>query len=483
VEDYSNRVDNKLGTEIIIIGAGGAGLAAAVTAAEKGAKVVLLEKHHTAGGNSAMAEGLFGAESPLQKRMGVDARRDESFNIAMEYSHWKINPRIVRAFVDKSGDTIEWLEEKGLQFHLDPLFPNQSPLVFHCLQRGGVEVINVLRKKCEDMGVTILLETTAKKILNGGNAAGVLAIRNKEQLSITARSVIIATGGYGGNRELLKKHCVPYSEDLYLRGMPHMGDGLVMATEMGAATEGLGILQLSGPSFKGSSLVASIAREPNTIWINRKGERFINEANIFYPEVGNALDRQPDKLSYTLFDEQIRRSLINNGTFIKRSRVKSFTPDEFESEIQKETSSGRLKVSSSWEEMAAYTGAVPEALGATIDEYNSFCELGYDKVFAKDRRYLVALRNPPFYAIKCCLGFLGTIGGIKINHQMEVLGHRDEPIPGLYATGADTGGWESDTYCSLLSGSTFGFAINSGRIAGENAVNYIRRPTLRARRG
>ena len=89
----------------------------------------------------------------------------------------------------------------------------------------------------------------------------------------------------------------------------------------------------------------------------------------------------------------------------------------------------------------------------------------------------MALRNPPYYAIKCCLGFLGTIGGIKINPHMEVLNQQDNPIPGLYAAGVDTGGWESYTYCSLLSGSTFGFAINSGRIAGENAANYIRETT------
>jgi fumarate reductase flavoprotein subunit len=118
-------------------------------------------------------------------------------------------------------------------------------------------------------------------------------------------------------------------------------------------------------------------------------------------------------------------------------------------------------------------GVAPEVLQATIDEYNRFCDQGYDESFSKEPRYLQALRNPPYYAIKCHSSFLGTIGGIKINHHMEVLNHQLRPIPGLYAAGVDTGGWEGDTYNGVLAGHTFGFALNSGRIAGENAVKYI----------
>ena len=103
-----------LETQIAIVGGGGAGLAAAVAAAEKGANVIVLEKRHDLGGNSARAEGLFAAESPAQKRLKIDAPRDELFKMAMDYAHWKLNARLVRAFIDKSGDTIRWLEQKGL---------------------------------------------------------------------------------------------------------------------------------------------------------------------------------------------------------------------------------------------------------------------------------------------------------------------------------------------------------------------------------
>jgi fumarate reductase flavoprotein subunit len=94
-------------------------------------------------------------------------------------------------------------------------------------------------------------------------------------------------------------------------------------------------------------------------------------------------------------------------------------------------------------------------------------------MFGKERRFLVPLRTPPYYAVQCHQSFLGTIGGIKINHHMEVINQQDDPIPGLYAGGNDSGGWESDTYGLMLSGFAFGFAVNSGRIAGENAGDFV----------
>ena len=180
-----------LETEIAIIGGGGGGLSAAVAAAEKGVKIILLEKRHALGGNSVFAEGLLGAESPAQKRMMVDARRDELFRTAMDYSHWKINPRIIRAFLNKSGDTIRWLEEKGLKFDWIPaLYPNQVPLVWHCLKRGGAAIVEVLVKDCEYLGVKLLQDTAVKRILIGekGDVAGVLVETNGKELKIVAKS-------------------------------------------------------------------------------------------------------------------------------------------------------------------------------------------------------------------------------------------------------------------------------------------------------
>jgi ferredoxin len=132
-----------------------------------------------------------------------------------------------------------------------------------------------------------------------------------------------------------------------------------------------------------------------------------------------------------------------------------------------------IRITDTWEEIAQWMGVDPDSLKLTIAEYNSVCEKGYDPVFKKDRRYLVPLQTPPYYTIKMGVDYLDTIGGIRINERMEVLDKKGVPIPGVYAAGVDTGGWVGDTYCIRTTGTTFGFAINSGRIAGESAVKKI----------
>ena len=473
-----------LNTEIVIVGGGGAGLAAAVAAGEQGAHAILLEKRHALGGNSAMAGGLFGAESPVQKRMMIDASRDQLFKAAMEYSHWRINPWIVRAYIDKSGDTIRWLEEKGLQFdHIPVLYPNQVPRTWHCPNGGGAALLKVLAKNCEDLDVQLFPQTAAKRILSSekGGVAGVVAVKEEKEFTMNARCIIIATGGYAGNKELLKKYYPSYNENMELLGLPHMGEGLLMATEIGAATEGLGLVQLNGARFPGSHFLSAIVGEPSLILVNKKGERFVDESYPYYFEQGNAVDRQPDKICYALFDNKVKQYIIEDG--LKRvgpglPKVNFLQPkieqNELEKELQSQADKGKVKISDSLGEIAKWIGVATEVLKATIDEYNFFCDRGHDEIFVKDQRYLMALRTPPYYTIKCHSGFLGTLGGIKINQYMEVLDGQDNPIPGLYAAGADTGGWVGDTYSARhLAGCAFGFAINSGRIGGENAAKYL----------
>jgi len=475
-----------LETGIAVIGGGGAGLAAAIAAREKGADVVVLEKRRTLGGNAAIAGGVFAAESHLQKQMKIDARRDDFFRIAMSHSHWKVNPRIIRAIVGKSGDTIQWLEEKGVKFEGVPHFLPNQVRIFHLPQGHGAGLVKVLAQKCKESGVRLLYETPARGIWTSkkGNVIGVLVGTKEKELRLAAKAVIIATGGYAGNKELLKKYYADYTENLYSVGMPHMGDGLLMATAVGAATDGLGILQLRGPYFRGSLEIVTVAMEPQTIWVNKRGERFVDEATGFnWPEAANALNRQPDKISYTLFDEKIKNGLMEDGLRKGYSRFSAGTKlTELGKKLRFESQKGGVKISDSWEEMARWMGAVPKVLKTAIDEYNRFCDRGCDEMFVKDRRFLMPLRTPPYYGLKCYQGFLGTIGGIKINHQMEVLDQQADPIPGLYAGGNDTGGWESDTYSLILSGFAFGFAVNSGRIAGENAAKFVLEESLKKKR-
>ncbi len=478
--------DEKLNTDVVVVGAGLCGMAAAAAAAERGARVILVEKKGAPGGNSVFVVGIFGAGSPAQRRLSIDTPKDELFRLAMDYAHWKINPRVFRSFIDKSGDTIKWLEDKGVRFdNIPPLYPGHTLRTWHSLvkENVGPVILKSLRKSCEQLGVKMLFNCSAKKILSGenGGVTGLLAESNEGNIEISTKSVIIATGGYGGNAEMLKKYRPSYSEKMINSGLPHLvGEGLVMAEEVGATTEGLGTLVLHTHIYPGPSDVNGMAQEPATLWVNTRGERFTDETITFQPtECGNVIDRQPDKCVYAVFDRGIKQKVMEGGLLKGDVGGKPGTagtlPVNLDKELEEEANKGAVKIADYWEDMAEWMGIKPETLKSTVEEYNSFCDHGYDRLFNKDRRYLQALRTPPYYAIRCHLCFLTTVGGIKINHHMETLDGEDEPIPGLYAGGDITGGWESDTYCITLSGSTSGFAVNSGRIAGENAADYVKK--------
>jgi fumarate reductase flavoprotein subunit len=493
--------------DLVVIGGGGAGLAAACAAAENGCKsVIVLEKAGSATGSTGMAHDVFGAESPVQKRLGIDASKDELFKTAMEWAHWtKINPRIVRAFIDKSSDTIAWLESKGLAFEMIQYYPNQVPLVRHSVIGHGHALMKALRDSCQEQGVQILTRTEGKKLLcnQAGKICGIVAKSKEGEFTITAKSVVMATGGYGNNREMLKKHLSNYHDTMSYDGPPsNTGDGILMATEIGAATAGLGACNLHGPFIKpksdshwmkmdapgpdGSPIRISLwflAWEPETLWVNKRGLRFIDEGyNLAFFAFGNAVAMQPDGITYTLLDTNILRILEKQGLIrpgaASRANwlpVSAATPlPGLEREVQKQADKGELKIANSWDEIAAWMEADPAVLKATIDEYNAACDDKRDPVFAKDRRYLLPLRTPPFYAVKGHIGLCDTYGGIKINEQMEALNAEDNPIPGLFAAGSTTGCWETESYCYRLTGHLVGFALNSGRIAGENAVKYLK---------
>jgi fumarate reductase flavoprotein subunit len=393
--------------------------------------------------------------------------------------------------MNKSGDTIRWLEEKGLEFELRQTFPNQIP-VWHNPIGLGAQLIKVLIKDCEDMGVKLLLHTTGKKILRGtkGNVTGVVTeTKGGEEFKIETKSVVIATGGFGGNKKLLKKYCPAYHESMRLAAIPLAGDGLLMAAKAGAAiADTIPILGggRGSPDVKMSNILktrgvgslAAIAQEPYTIWINKKGRRFTDEGALMG---GNAGALQLDKITYTVFDDKIRQDMEENGIRVGMGSPKDVRAQRkglpgLKEELldkEKETKGESVKIAETWDDIAESIGADPAVLKTTIDEYNSFCDCGYDVAFTKERRYLLPLRRAPFYAVKCIPSFHDTMGGIKVNEHMEVRDTRDNIIPGLYAAGVLPDGWETNDYCWVLCGSAFGFAINSGRIAGESAAGFV----------
>ncbi len=470
---------NNLECDVVVVGGGGSGLCAAVAAGELGARVLVLEKRPKTGGNSAMATGFFAADSPVQRRSLIDARNDDLFKTAMAYAHWTINPRIVRAYVDKSGDTVRWLEDKGV--HVDEVlrfFPNQTPAVWHCLKRGGVPIIEALVSDCSKLGIPILCDTTVKKITTdeAGKVTGVLVESEGRDLVVAASRGVIASGGFAGNKDMLRKYCSFYGEDVQNAGLPHNGDGIRMAFDLGAGSEALGHVLLAAPRFFGSRCLAGLVHEPGVVLVNKRGQRFVDEAvAVNHFESAWAIIRQPERACYALIDESAKRYYVENGfgTIYGIENMSAETIAGMDKDLRSQSEAEKVKIAETWDEIAAWIGARPEALRASVEEYNVCCDEGYDPVFAKDRRYLRALRTPPYYAIKCVVSFTCTLGGIKINHRMEVLDRNDYPIAGLYAVGSDAGGWGPETYDALLTGSAFGWALNSGRIAGENAAQSL----------
>ncbi len=495
-----------LQADVVIVGGGGAGLSAAITALERGCKsVLLLEKQPSPGGSTVMAHDVFGIESPVQKRAWFDTSRDEIFKTHMEWTHWAVNPKIVRAFVDKSGDTIRWLEEMGLSFKLLPMYPNQSPLIRHSIEGRGIKLVKTLRDNAESRGMKLLTRTRVKKILRAptGEVTGVLAETKDGEIVVGAKTAIITTGGYGGNREMLEKYYPHYHDSItYDPPRTNTGDGITMAVEAGAATAGLGSLNLHGPAFlprsaadmleiddtldaSGAPLklpVMTACLEPDTLWVNKDGRRYINEGYILqFFAYGYAVVRQPQGLSYTLYDSALIERKEKEGIYGQPAPgwhphdtyAVSIPLPGFQREMQK--GNDKIKRSDSWDELAAWMGADPQTLRMTIDEYNAACDQGHDAVFGKERKYLRPLRTPPFYAIEGHAMIADTVGGIKINEKMEVIDTKEKPIPGLFAAGVTTGEWEAETYDYKLTGHLVGFAVNSGRIAGESATDYLSR--------
>jgi fumarate reductase flavoprotein subunit len=499
-----------LQAELVIIGGGGTGLAAALSAYEHGiSKIIVLEKTGSPGGSSAMAHDLFGVDSPVQKRKGTDARAEDFFKIAMRWSHWsKVNPRLVRAFIDKSGDTIRWLEEKGVKFKLGQFYINQSPRIRHPIEGRGAELMRILSAHCREKGIQILTRTPANKVIRGQGKElhHVLAKSAETEYDIAAKCVIFASGGYGANNELLAKYCSYYNPGVALNQGPrgNMGDGIQMAVEIGAATASLGNIMWHGPhslpsdhtrfsiiNDKGETKVVPINNlvvEPEILWVNKKGRRFVDEGyNLSSFAHGAIAAQQPGGIMYALYDLQVLKYIEENGLIrpMAYGDIPGLAPPErpmpgyplpgFRAVFMAEASkSPYVKISDSLDELAVWIGAKPEVFKATCDEYNAMREKGRDTLYGKDYIYLMSLKTPPFIAVRGQALICDAIGGIKINEKMEVMDAEDEAIPGFYAGGSTSGGWESENYCYEMTGHLLGFAVNSGRIAGENAAKYIR---------
>ncbi len=469
---------------MVVIGSGAAGLAAALTAAEGGAKAVVFEKQRTPGGTTNFFEGMFAVESRMQRENYIEYSRDQAFKSIMDYSHWRANPRLVRAIVNESAGTIAWLEQQGIEFTGVTINMPHSPRTYHVVKGGGLSVIKTLVTRAKEKGVDLRLGTPVKRIVKeGGRVAAVLIEGESGDVRVNTKAVVIATGGYANNKEWIRKYT---GFDLGVNLLPvgnvdKFGDGIRMAWEAGAAEEGISVLELyrAGPiTTEIGGQIEWPTIQPD-LWVNPRGERFCDEGIAFYDtSVGNVNAKYKEGYTFSLFDDSIKQRLMERGIdkCVNVHTLPGSRPLNFDKELEILFEKGNTDVcvADSIEDLAAKMGVDAIILRNTIEEYNRFCEQKHDDLFAKDPEYLRPLKGPKYYAVKAHTIFLGTMGGIKINHNTEVLDKKESIIPGLYAAGFDAGGMYGDSYpISVGSGSSVGFAFNSGRIAGKSVLRYV----------
>jgi fumarate reductase flavoprotein subunit len=483
---------------VVVVGAGGSGLVAALTAVEGGAGVTILEKRAAPGGTSNFPSGPFAVESTLQRQKYDSLTRDEAFRIFMDHRHWKGNPRLARAFIDESAGTIEWLQNQGVEFSEPSAFWTGGHCTQHLIKGRGAAMIRALVGKCREKGVHIHLRTSGKNILQEeGRIVGIIAENESgEALRIPGEAVVIATGGYANNPDMIKRYTgFELGSDLFMPlELELTGDGIRMAWEAGAAEEGIGLLQLqyavpgSGISVTPPSGIAEehlakkyvdvISRQPY-LWINMEGRRFCDESIVAnWPVASNAVAKQKNRTVFVIFDGQTKKRMEEEGIVYGAGSAALPTSRivDLDSQIGKYMEEGSRNVfaANNFEDLAHMMGIEPDRLVQNIEEYNRCCEKGHDDLFGKDQRYLRPVKEPKFYAFRVVLRFWGTLGGIRINEKMEVLNRNDDVMPGLYAVGNDAGGLWGGTEDVLLPGEALGFALGSGRIAGRNALNYLR---------
>jgi fumarate reductase flavoprotein subunit len=488
-------------TEIAIVGGGTAGLAAAVAAAEKGAKVIVIEKASTTGGTGNMGMGPFAVESKLQRMKNITLTREEAFKIFMDYTHWRVDARLVSNYINKSADTLDWLEKMGVVWGgVESYVRGSYPTHHQVLPPGGKSgvpmsasaMFKVLTDTANDLGVKFILKTAAKKLIKEqGKIVGLVAADESDEIQVKAKAVIIATGGFGDNPDMIKKY-TPYEwgKDLFSMRIPGMvGEGIRMAWEAGAGAEGMNIELTCGAGMPPRtekvtdsaamnaamfSPISPAFMQPNLI-VNLIGERFMNEAEMgnstFF---GNAVSRQINRCAFVIFDGVTVKEFEENGFYW--TRMPTTKINNFDAEFRKAQEKGNPSIfmASTLDELASQTGINAANLKKTVEEYNQACETGRDEIFHKRQLYLRPVKQPKFYAGKAIPGGYGSLGGIKINHRCEVVTEEQYPIPGLYAAGVDANSVFADSYIFILPGNTMGFALNSGRMAGENAVIFVK---------
>jgi fumarate reductase flavoprotein subunit len=491
--------------DVCIIGAAGSGLMAACRAKEAGAKdVLVLEKMPKPGGCTQVAMGMFGVETAVQKRLGIQSNADQCYENHMLVSNYEPNGKLVHNWMRTSKEVFDWLEQRGVHFDDVKVWSGGGAYYHIAGDRTGHYLIQMLKNQCETLGVEILTQTPAKQLRcdEKGQVIGVIAkTKDGEELEVTAKSTIICSGSISNNAELRARFYpgVDFTDTKIMAAFPfNMGDGLTMAEEIGAKSTYISTLYIGPHNHGANPRVGLIMRRSYVVKVNRKGQRFVNEALPLTSDFGwmmsVAFDRQPGRICYALVDQAMMDDAVTNkrntsvfekmqgavkGDSIRDTEHQEnydnetawldLLPADVESELKK----GRCQKFDTIEEVARFIGCPEEDLRKTMAEYNQYCETGYDADFLKPAEYLVPYTDGPFYVFPSHQGIDTCVGGIAIDENFHVLDQEENPIPGLFCAGVAAGNWLAHNYAYW--GSEMGFTFYSGYTVGKLAAEYAQK--------
>jgi fumarate reductase flavoprotein subunit len=461
--------------DILIVGAGLAGLAAANAAYEAGCERILIaESEAVVGGSSRLSGGIvMGAGTKMQRQAGISDDPDTLFHDYMSINQWQVDGGVVRRLADEAGPTVDWLADLGVEFHAELIYGGDER-VPRCVgaKGGGQGLVDALHRRTRERSIDIALGQRVDRLLTEDGAVGGAAVADDE---IRAGAVVLTTGGFGANQDRLKQL---YPDAItsgdwswYIGADGSRGDGLDLASSVDAQVIGHNRgLRLLHPNFV-RTIEAYLPAW--TVLVNRQGRRFADESAPY--GLMNLLVRAQGDVVFAIFDD----ALIHPERAIKTKDYKQAFPGVRKMKspnwnpimVEEMIGKGRIQAAESIPALAAQLG-LPTHLAGTIERYNAGLESGVDD-FAKPIECVRPVVTPPFYGAEVrpatlCL----TACGVRIDREARVLNESGSAVKGLYAAGEITGGVVGDLYVG--SGNSLSNCATIGRVAGTEAAAFVR---------
>lgn len=453
--------ENQYTADVIVIGAGGAGMTAAITAAENGAKVIVIEKMPIAGGNTLLSGGEYAApDNWIQEKEGIEDSAELFYSDILKGGDNENNPELVKILAENALSGALWLKDEiGMIFEETMLFFGGHSVERSLVPKDatGYEMISKLEARMDENGTPLHLNTEAVELVQdaSGKVVGVKAKYGDQEIIYNAKKgVILATGGFGYNLEMRVKYNPEMDKDiLSTNSVGSTGDGLVMAEKIGAQLLDMQYIQ-TYPTCDAQSgallYVGDVRLEGRSILVNKEGKRFVEELQR-RDVISKAVTEQTGGVSYMFWDES---AMTDTGLHITH-----------ESEYKGLIARKQLVKANTLEEAAAFFGIDAAELKKTVDNYNSYAAAGKDLEFNK-RGKLVAFGEGPYYIMVSKPAVHHTMGGVRINTSTQVIDTDGKVIEGLFAAGEVVGDIHGT---NRLGSDAIADITVFGRIAGEEA--------------